>query len=178
MKNKLTISNILILISLIFTIIVYFYPNFYIFWINKYFFYKWDYLIYFFQFFSWTFIHSWITHLLMNSIFLYYFWNQLEFFIWKKKYLIFFLTTTIFLWLIISNTSTWNTVWISWFAMALLSYYTALLFSLKNPEYKWWITAILINVWIGLIPWISLSWHLFWAIYWVLFFYITKKSKK
>jgi len=176
MKNKLTISNLLILLSWIFTLAVYINPDLYQYWINKYFFYKWDYLIYFIQFFSWTFIHSWITHFLMNSVFLYYFWNPLENIIWRKKYLIFFITCTIILGLTISNLSDWNTVWISWFAMALLSYYTVLLYSLKNPQYKWWITALAINIGIWILPWISLVWHLFWSIYWIIFFWITKKK--
>ena len=177
MKNKLTISNILILLSAIFTLLVYLYPNLIVFWINKYFLLKWEYIIYFIQLFSWTFIHSWFLHLLTNSVFIYLFWNWLEYYIWKKKFLIFFLSSTIFLWLIISNLSNQNTVWISWFAMALLSYYTILLYSLKNPEYKWWITAIVINIWIWLVPWISLLWHLFGAIYWIIFFIITKSKK-
>ncbi len=176
--NKISISNTLILLSIIFTTITYIYPNFLIFGINNYFYNKWDYLIYFLQFFSWSFIHWGILHLLMNSIFLYYFWNPLEQIIGRKKYLIFFITTTIFLWFLITHTTNSNTIWISWFAMALLSYYTILLYNLKNPEYKWWITALLINIWIWLIPWISLSGHFFWAIYWLIFFMISKRLKK
>ena len=176
--NKITISNILIWLSIIFTLITYIYPEFKIFGINNYFYDKWNYFIYFLQFFTWSFIHGGFLHLLMNSLFLYYFWNPLEQYIWRKKYLIFFITATIFLWLTITHTTNSNTIWISWFAMALLSYYTILLYDLKNPEFKWWITALILNIWIWLIPWISLTWHLFWAIYWIIFFLITKKMKK
>jgi membrane associated rhomboid family serine protease len=176
MKNKITFSNILILVSIIFTTIWYFDPKFIQeWWINN--FYKQNILHYFFQFFSWSFIHWWITHLFMNSIFIYYFWNQLEEYIWRKKYIIFFISCIIFLWFIITKTTNHNTIWISWFAMALLSYYTILLYHLKNPEYKWWITAIIINIWIWIIPWISLIWHAWWTIYGIIFYLITKKTK-
>ncbi len=178
MKKNLSISNILILISIIFTILVYSYPNLYILWINNFFYNKWDYLIYFIQFFTWSFIHWWFLHIFMNSVFIYYFWNQLENYIWKKIFFLFYITATIFIWFSITKFSNWNTIWISWFAMAVLAYYTSLLYKLKNPEYKWWITAIILMIWIWLSPWISLIWHFSWAIFWILFFLITNKKKK
>lgn len=114
----------------------------------------------------------------MNSIFIYYFWNILEIIIWKKKYLIFFIITTISIWILLTTLTNDATIWISWFAMAVLSYFTLELKSKNNPEYKWWITAIIINIWIWFYPWISLYWHLFWAIIWVLFYYITNDFTK
>ncbi len=178
MKKYLSISNTLILISLIFTILKYIFPWIIIFGINNYFYNKWDYLIYFIQFFTWTFLHEWVLHFFMNSFFVWFFGNQLETYIWRKKYLIFFITTTIFLWLLITNLTNWNTIWISWFAMALLTYYTLILYKIWNPEYKWGITAIILNIWIWIVPWISLTWHLWWSIYWIIFYLITKNNKK
>lgn len=177
--NKYSISNILIFISIIFTIIGHFFPWFISEWsINNYYLESWNYFHYFIQFFSWTFLHWWIMHILMNSIFIYYFWNILEIIIWKKKYLIFFIITTISIWILLTTLTNDATIWISWFAMAVLSYFTLELKSKNNPEYKWWITAIIINIWIWLYPWISLYWHLFWAIIWVLFYYLTNDFTK
>jgi hypothetical protein len=174
MKLKTTISNLLIIISAITTIIAVFIPNLYIFGMNNNFLNQWLYHIYIIQFFTWTFLHWWFFHLLFNSIFIYYFWNMVEWMIWRKKFIIFFIFTVFFNWIAISLLSNWNTIWISWFCMALLSYYTLELRSRNNPEYKWWITAIIINVWIWLMPWISLLWHLFWAISGIIYYILTK----
>jgi len=170
----LSISNLLILISVVVTILATIFPSLYVLWVNDMFLSQWLYHIYILQFFTWTFLHGWLMHILFNSFFLYIFWNPLEWLIWKKKYTIFFLFTVIFTWIIVSNFAGGNTIWISWFCMALLSYYTLELRSRNNPEYKWWITALVLNIWIWFLPWISLYWHLFWAIAWVVYYLITK----
>lgn len=175
----MTFSNLLILISIIFTIIWYLNYDFIIEWsINRYYLESQKYSHYIIQLFSWTFIHWSIFHLLFNSIFIYYFWNILEIIIWKKKYIVFFITNTLFIWILLTNFTSDITIWISWFAMALLTYYTLELKNKNNLEYKWWITALVINLVIWLYPWISLYWHLFWAIYWVIYFYIINDFTK
>lgn len=183
MDRDFTFSNTLILISVFFTMLTYIYPNIYVLGINTYFLNLGNYLIYFIQFFTWTFLHAWFLHLLLNSIFIYYFWNIIEALIWRKKFIIFFIFSTIFIWLLITNISYnndlgVNTVWISWFAMALLTFYTLELKRRNNPEYKWWITALVLNIWIGLLPQISLLGHLFWAIAWLIFYLIHKDYLK
>ncbi len=174
MNNRLTVSNTLIIISFIATILATFMPSLYIFGISNEFLLQWAYHIYFLQFFTGTFLHIWFLHLLSNSIFVFYFWNIVEWLMWKTKYIIFFVFTTIFIWALVTLLTDVNTVWISWFCMALLSYYTLELRSRNNPEYKWWITAIVINVWVWFMPGISLYWHLFWAIAGVIFYLLTK----
>jgi len=174
MNKRLTISNLLILISLLFTIASYFKPELFIFGINNNFLNKWLYYIYIIQFFTWTFLHAWFYHFLANALFLYIFWNIVEWIIWKNKFIIFFIFVTIFNWVLLSLLTFWNTIWISWFCMALISYYTLELKSRNDMEYKWWITAIFINVWIWFIPGISLLWHLFWAIAGVLYYLYNK----
>jgi membrane associated rhomboid family serine protease len=172
MKN--TISNYLIIISAIFTILAYIFPQIWILWMNKIFLNSWKYYIYLIQFFTSIFIHAWFIHFLSNSIFLYFFWNLVEIIVWKKRYFLFFIFSIIFIWLWLTYFSNWNTVWISWFCMALISYYTLELKSKKHPDRRGWIVAIIINIWIWLAPWISLVWHLFWAISRVLFYYFNK----
>ena len=178
--NKLTFSNILIVISIIFTIFSNIVPWFISEWsINNYYLLQGNYIHWFIQFFTGTFLHGSVTHLLFNWIFIYYFGNILEIIIWRNKLIIFFILTAVFNWIILSYLdSTSSTVWISWFAMAILAYYTLQLKSVNNIEYKWWITAIVINVWIWFYPWISLYWHLFWVIFWIIFFYLTNEFTK
>jgi len=175
MQDKLTISNTLIIISIIFTIIWYFLPEFIYEWsINNDYLNSKKYFHFIVQFFTGTFLHSWILHLLMNSVFIYYFWNILEIIMWKKNFIVFFILSVIFNWILLSYLE-WNsyTIWISWFVMAIITYYTLELKSLNNPEYKWWITAIIINIWVWFYPWVSLYWHLSWVIFWIIFYYLT-----
>ena len=174
-QNNFTISNILILISIVFTFLATKFIEVYKLWMNSYFIENWEYLHYIQQFFSYSFTHWNIMHLLWNSIFIFIFWNMLENILLTKRYLIFFIFITVFNWVLLSIFS-WETtvIWISWFVLAILTYYTLELKSLKNPEYKWWITAIILSIWIWLMPWISLLWHLFWTIWWAIFYYINK----
>lgn len=175
-QNKQSFSNLLILTSFIFTLISFIFPDFLIFGMNKYFIQNWNYLFFVIQFFTYSFLHWWILHLFSNSIFLYIFWNPVEQIIWKDKFILFFVLTTIFNWILLLIFSSWNTIWISWFAMAVLTYYTLILKSRWNPEYKWWIVAIVINLVIWLDASISFLWHLAWAIFWFIFYsFIIKK---
>jgi len=178
MQNKFTISNILLAVSILATLIVNIFPEqhiYYNWWTNSYFLEQWNYFHFILQFFTWTFLHWWILHLIMNSIFIFYFWNIVEQMLWKKKYFSFFIFIVLFNWILLSQFAPHQTtIWISGFALALLTYYTLELWSQKNPEYTGWITAIIINVWIWFAPWISLYWHLFWVIGWAIFYFILK----
>lgn len=177
MFKNISFTYFLILISFIFTILLYINPNIWLFWLNHYFLDRWEYHFYFLQLFVSSFIHGDIMHFLFNTIFLYIFGTQVEMILGLKKYIYFFLFVTIFNWIII----TWfgdiytNTIWISWFAMAILSYFVLELKSKNIPDYKWWITAIIINIMIWFMPGISLLWHLFWVIAWIIFYFINKQ---
>jgi membrane associated rhomboid family serine protease len=152
-----------------------FFPDLYVFWLNRRFLIEWHYWIYVFQLFFSVFLHWGIWHFFMNSIFLYVFGNILELLIWRKKYILFFLFIVLFNWILLTFFDWFrNTIWISGFCMAILSYYVLELKSRNNPEYKWWITAIVINIWIWFLPWISLLWHLFWAVWWVIYYFLSK----
>lgn len=166
----MTISNILIIISAILTMLsvfVWWLTNF---WINHVFLWDSMYHLFFLQFFLYQFLHWGILHLMFNSIFIYIFWNWLEDLIWKSKYITFFVFNTFFVWTALFFLASWNTIWISGFCMAILTYFTLELYSKKNPEYKGWVTAIVLNIGIWFMPWISLIGHLFWAIGWIIFY--------
>lgn len=174
MYKKLSITNILILISIIITFISLKIKNLDEFWMSTIFLNRWDYLHYILQYIMYNFIHWSYMHILWNILFIYIFWNMVEIMLWKNKFLLFFIFITIFDWILLSIFSNWITIWISWFALAILVYYTLELKSKKNPDYKWWITAIILNIWIWFMPWISLLWHFFWAIWGAIFYYLNK----
>jgi len=174
MNSNKSISSILIYTCIIVTIFAYFFPNLYNFGINDIFIKDHKYYLVFIQFFLWTFLHLSITHLLFNCIFIYYFWNILELLMWKKKFLIFFIFSVLFICSMLFINISWNTIWISWFAMALLTYYTLELKSRNNNEYKGWITAIILNLIIWFLPSISLFWHFYWVIAWLIFYLLNK----
>jgi hypothetical protein len=166
----MSISNILIIISAIVTalsVFVWWLNNF---WINNTFIIESRYLFLILQIIFYQFLHWWILHLFFNSIFIYIFWNWLEDLIWKRKFIIFFIFNTFFVWISLFLLTTWNTIWISGFCMAILTYFTLELYTKDNPEYKWWITAIIVNLAVWFMPEISLIWHLFWTIAWLIFF--------
>ena len=122
---KVNTTLYLIIVSFIFTIIWYINPLIFQYWMNNYFLNNWNYIWFIFQIVIYSFIHGWFLHFISNTIFLYLFWNSLEDLIWSKKYIVFFILTTIFnaVFLIIFSGNN-TTVWISGFCMALLSYYT------------------------------------------------------
>jgi len=168
--NTFSVSNILIYISVIFTAISFFYQSIFRFGMNDLFLQQWIYHIFIIQMFTSMFLHGGITHILFNSVFVYLFGNQVEIAIWKKNYLYFFIFTAIFtgVWLTLVNAG--NTIWISSFCLAILTYYTLHLWQKGNIEYKGWITAIIVNLAIWFYPGISLSGHLLWAIAGLIFF--------
>jgi membrane associated rhomboid family serine protease len=177
-QNTYSVSNILIVICLFTTLVVLNFPELYIFWMNTFFLERWSYITYILQFFTSQFIHWSVFHFIFNALFIFLFWSIVENSLRMEKYIIFFIFSSIFIWISLTIFSTWNTVWISWFAMALLSYYTLELYYKNDIEYKWWITALIINIWIGLSPWISLVGHFSWALAWVVFYFIYRSYFK
>lgn len=168
-------SNIFIFLSFIWTLF------YIIFWIPDFLYFNTSLWVNFIKFFLYTFFHGWFLHFLWNSIIIAYIWNILENKIWKRKYLLLFIFSVIFSWfsiLYFSDLWIYNVIWISGFCMAILSYYTFDLFYKNNPEYKWWLYFIILNILIWLTPWISFLWHLFWAIAWVIFYFLNKEFLK
>lgn len=180
MINNFSFTYFLIALSFVFTLITYFNSNIYLFWLNNYFLNNWEYHFYFLQLFTSKFLHWDFFHFAFNTVFLYLFWTQVEEIIWRNKYILFFVFIVFFNWILI--TLFWwdwvNTVWISWFCMAILTYYVLQLKSINNPDYKWWVTAIIVNILIWFTPWISFLGHFMWVIWWIIFYYALKFLKK
>lgn len=148
---------LLIALSLVATLIGLINPDIYTFWLNQQFLSQWMYHIFFLQFFTSQFIHGGIFHFLFNSIFLYYFGTQVENILQENKYILFFMFSFIFIgiWITFLGNPYVNTFGMSGFVLAILTYYTLYLRQQWNPEYKWWITAIVINILLWLTPGIS-----------------------
>lgn len=175
---KFSISNSLIVIAIIFTYVSFQNIEMRLYGVNNFFIDQWKYFDFFIQICFYSFIHGSLLHILFNSLFVYVFGNKIEDIVGKKVFFLFFVLTTIFNSIFLLILTTGNTIGMSWFGMALLSYYTLMLYQNNDNEYKWWITAIIINVLIWLSPGISLIWHLFWAIFWIIFYFIYKQYKK
>nr|MDD3719822.1 rhomboid family intramembrane serine protease [Candidatus Gracilibacteria bacterium] len=141
---------------------------------NNYFFDNGIYNIFLLQFIFYQFLHGGFFHLVFNSIFIYVFGNHLEILMGKTKFLYFFIFNTIFTGIMVLLFSKGNTIGISGFCLALLTYLTIELYNRGNPEYKGGITAIIINVAIGLTPGISLAGHLFGSIAGILYYFLNK----
>ncbi len=175
-QNKISFSNILILLSFFATLAGIYNENLYQFGMNSYFFDQGIYHIWIIQFFTSQFLHGSFLHFLSNAIFIFYFWNILEQYIWKQTMIVFFVLSCIFLWVFLTVIWAYNTVWISWFALALLTYYTLLLWKKWNPEYTGGITAIVINIMIGFVPGISFWGHFWGMIFWGIYFFLSFKN--
>lgn len=169
-QNKFTVSNTLMLISVFFTAISFIYRDILIFGMNDIFYSQWNYMYWFLQMFSSQFFHGSILHILSNAIFILYFWNVLERTIWKDRYILFFILCALFIGVVLTFLTNANTFWISWFALAVLTYYTLILWSKWNPEYTGWVTAVVINIAVWLTPGISFLWHFAGMVFWILFF--------
>jgi membrane associated rhomboid family serine protease len=176
--NKLSVSNIFIFISIFVTFLSFFFDTIFAFWMNHFFINQQNYLLVTVQFLLYQFIHWWILHLFSNAIFIYIFWNQVEILLWEKKYFLFFVLNTIFVWVALLFLSSGTTVWISGFAMAILAYVFLELKKRNNPEYKWAWVFLLINIFIWLWSSISLVGHLFWAIFWIIYFVVLNENLK
>ena len=171
--NTFSVSNILIGISLLATIAVMLFPELYRFGMNDAFLNRWIYHIFIIQMFTSQFLHGGVMHIAFNSVFVYLFGNQVENLLGTKKYIVFFIFTAIVTWVWLTAVNPGNTVGISWFCLAVLTYYTLALWQRGNIEYKWWITAIIVNLAIGFYPGISFAGHAFGCVAGVLFFLIT-----
>lgn len=134
------------------------------------------------------FLHFWIIHIVMNMYALYCIWPFVEKIFWKWKYLLIYILSWIWWNLMVFwvETLTWNfalSAWASWAIFWLLWSLVALIVSLPKDirsridtkSVSWSIVSSLL---ISFLPWISLSAHLWWLIWWFLVSYILILIKK
>lgn len=162
---KKSISNTLIIIAAIVTIISMWFKMILHYGMSNEFLPSGDYIALLLQFLLYQFLHGGFWHLTSNSLFLYLFWNVIEKHLGATKYILFFLGNTIFVWVALLFLSQGITIGISGFAMAILAYYILELKRVWNPDYKWAITLLIINILIGFTSDVSFIWHFAWAIF-------------
>ena len=171
MQNK-SFSNILIILSFIITGMSFFMSNILIYGMNSFFLMQWLYVQFIIQFLLYQFLHGGILHLLSNSFFIYLFGNQVESIIGRSKFIVFFLFNALFVGISLLFYANGNTIGISGFAMAILSYVFLELKAQRNPEYRSAGVFLLINIAIGFTGNISLVGHLSGAIFGIIFYYL------
>ncbi len=121
------------------------------------------------------FLHGDVLHIVMNSYFLYSAGPIVEQLLWSGRYLVFFITSTLFSVAILYYFAPrQNTIGISGFCMAILSYLWILLFTTGSAGASEIGTLLIINIVIGFLPGISLVGHIAGAIWGVLFWFITR----
>lgn len=125
------------------------------------------------------FLHGSILHLFMNSYFLYSAWPEVEARMSRDRYTWFFVTSTIFvaIALLIFQPLT-NTIGISGFCMALLSYLWIDLYTTRHPMASQILVMLAINIGVWLVPGISLVGHLFGAIWGLIWWAIFRDWRK
>lgn len=111
------------------------------------------------QLFLYQFLHGSALHILMNSIFLYQAGPEVEAGMTRKKFITFFLANSLFVAVCLWIFSSWVTIGISGFCMALLSYLYMDLQKRWNPSANQVLIMLVINVALGLSSDISFVGH-------------------
>lgn len=127
------------------------------------------------QFLLYSFLHGGILHILSNVIFFLFIGKIIEITHGKSYTWLLWIWTTLFVGTVLMFLSAHPTIGWSGFAMALLTIYTLDFYKRGNPEYKWWLLLIALNIGIGLYGNISLLWHLAGAIAGFLYGIVIKK---
>ncbi len=127
------------------------------------------------QFALYSFLHGGILHILSNVVFFLFIGRIIEITHGAKYTWWLWIWTTLFVGWVLMFLATGPTIGWSGFAMALLSVYTLDFYRRGNPEYKWGLMLIALNIVIGLYGNISLLWHLAGAIAGFLYWMILKK---
>ncbi len=127
------------------------------------------------QFAVYSFLHWGVLHIISNVLFFLFIGRIIEIThgTWYTWWL--WIWTTLFVGAILMFFSVYPTIGWSGFAMALLSVYTMDFYWRGNPEYKWGLMLIALNIGIGFYGSISLLGHLAGAIAGFLYWVVVKK---
>lgn len=128
----------------------------------------------FWQFLLYQFLHGDILHIFLNAYFLYQAWPEVEVRMKRYKFLLFFLGNSLFVAVSLWFLSPGNTIGISGFCMALLSYLYMDMRSIRHPMTNQILMMLLLNVWLGLFGNISFVGHAAGVVFGILWWYIRK----
>lgn len=127
------------------------------------------------QLLLYQFLHGDILHIFMNSYFLYQAGPEVESRMTRKEFLYFFLGNSVFVAVALWFLSTWYTIGISGFCMALLSYLWMDLSTQRHPMANQILIMLVINILLGLTGNISFVGHFFGAVFGALWWYLRKQ---
>ena len=129
------------------------------------------------QVFLYQFLHGDPLHILMNSIFLYQAWPEIENRMSPIRFRIFFLLNTLFVALALWFFAPYSlTIWISGFCMALLSYLGIDLYTTWHPMASQILVMLVINIAIGLTGNISFVGHASGALFGVITWFFLRNK--
>ena len=169
------ITYILIVLSVIVTVFAWQNKSLIQYGMNREFLPKNDFTSFWKQVALFQFIHGDVLHIVMNSYFLYSAGPIVEEILGSGRFIVFFITSTLFsVAMLYFFAPKQNTIGISGFCMSILSYLWIFLYTTgsSGTEEVW--RLLIINIVIGLFPGISLVGHIAGAIWWALFWLITK----
>ncbi len=128
----------------------------------------------FWQILLYQFLHGDILHIFLNAYFLYQAGPEVESRMKRREFIYFFLGNTLFVAVSLWFLSSGNTIGISWFCMALLSYLYMDLQSTRSPMANQVLIMLLINVGLGLFGNISFVGHAAGAVFGILWWMMKK----
>lgn len=127
---------------------------------------------------SFQFLHGSTLHLLMNSIFLYQAGPEVESRMSRTRFLQFFVTSTLFVAVALALFSDANTIGMSGFCMALLSYLWIDLYTTRHPMANQILIMLVLNVLLWLSGGISFVGHFFGAVWGLVWWQIFRTWKR
>ena len=124
------------------------------------------------------FLHGGLLHLMMNSLFLYQAWPEVEARMKRSQFIYFFIGSTLFVAIALALFSSGNTIGMSGFALALLSYLWIDLYTTRHPMSNQILVMLVLNILLWLSGGISFVGHFFGAVWWLLWWKFFKTWKR
>lgn len=124
----------------------------------------------------WNFSHYDIIHFLFNSYWLFILWPIIERVYNKRVFLKLIIVSMIVTIIWVQLFSPAAVLWFSWILMWLITF---IFFNNRfdytiDKKFLWFF--LVLNIWIWFLWTISLTWHIFWAAWWYLYYWLLKRT--
>ena len=124
------------------------------------------------------FLHANLLHLMMNWLFIYQSWPEVESRMSRRNFIRFFIGSTLFVAVALAIFSSGITIGMSGFCMALLSYLWIDLYTTRHPMANQIAIMLVLNILLGLSGNISFVGHFFGAVWGIVWWKFFKQSWK